>query len=161
MEPCTKAEVIKLLRQLPPKHSSGYDNISNVLLKEIGPCIIEILVELFNMSIQSGVFPDIMKIAEVVPLYKGKERFLESNYRPISLLTTISKLLEKIVCTRVYNFLNTTGQINPTQYGFRANHSCDNAVNHLVGKVVKNLEKKIDTVAVYLDLSKAFDTVRT
>ena len=159
MEPCTKAEVTKLLRQLPPKHSSGYDNISNVLLKEIGPCIIDILVELFNMSIQSGIFPDIMKIAEVVPLYKGKERFLENNYRPISLLTTISKLLEKIVCTRVYKFLNTTGQINPTQYGFRANHLCDNAVNYLVGRVVRNLEKKMDTVAVYLDLSKAFDTL--
>ena len=100
-----------------------------------------------------------MKIAEVVPLHKGKERFLENNYRPISSLTTISKLLEKLVCTRVYNFLNITGQINPTQYGFRASHSCDNAVNHLVGKVVKNLEKKIDTVAVFLDLSKAFDTL--
>ena len=59
----------------------------------------------------------------------------------------------------MYDFLNKTGQINPTQYGFRAHHSCDNAVNHLVGKVVKNLEKKNDTVALFLDLSKAFDTL--
>ena len=114
MEPCTPSEIRKLLRQLPPKNSSGYDNISNVLLKEIGPYIIDILVELFNMSIQHGIFSDTMKIAEVVPLHKGKERFLENNYRPISLLTTISKLLEKVVCTRVYKFLDTTGQINPT-----------------------------------------------
>ena len=159
MIPCTETEVNKLLSQLPRKSSGGHDNISNILLKEIGPSILPILVDLFNDSINKGIFPDIMKLAEVIPLHKGKEKFVESHYRLISLLTTISKLLEKLVCKRVYDFLNRTGQINPTQYGFQANHSCDNAVNHLVGRVVKNLEKKNDTVAVFLDLSKAFDTL--
>ena len=60
---------------------------------------------------------------------------------------------------RVYNFLNQTGQIVDTQYGFREGHSCDNAVSHLVGKISKNQENKLDTVAIYLDLSKAFDTL--
>ena len=159
MNPCTEVEINKLICNLPRKASGGHDNISNILLKEIGPSILPVLVEIFNDSIHVGIFPNTMKLAEVIPLHKGKERFIESHYRPISLLTTISKLLERVVCKRVYDFLNRTGQINPTQYGFRANHSCDNAVNHLVRKVVKNLEKKNDTVVVYLDLSKAFDTL--
>ena len=141
MNPCTESEVLKLIGQLPRKASGGHDNISNILLKEIGPTILPVLVEIFNESIKNGIFPNTMKLAEVIPLYKGKERYIESHYRPISLLTTISKLLEKIVCKRVYDFLNKTGQINPSQYGFRAHHSCDNAVNHLVGKVVKKFRK--------------------
>ena len=159
MQPCTEIEIYKLIMKLPNKASGGYDNISNILLKEIGHSILPVLVQIFNESMCQGIFPNTMKLAEVVPLHKGKERFFENHYRPISLLTTISKLLEKVVCKRVYEFLNKTGQINPTQYGFRANHSCDHAVNHLVGKVVKNLEKKSDTVALFLDLSKAFDTL--
>ena len=60
-----------------------------------------------------------MKLAEVVPLFKSRERYLETNYRPISLLTTLSKILEKLVCSRVYTFLDKTGQIVSTQYGFQ------------------------------------------
>ena len=75
-----------------------------------------------------GEFPSIMKLADVVPLYKGKEHFLETTYRPISLLTTISKVLEKIVYQRVYSFLQDTGQLYKNQFGFRASHSCEHAV---------------------------------
>ena len=78
----------------------------------------------------TGEFPDIMKIAEVVPLYKGKEHYYESNYRPISLLSTISKILEKVVYKRVYKFLSDTNQIYENQYGFRENI----AVNMRSGK---------------------------
>ena len=107
----------------------------------------------------TGIFPSIMKLAEVVPLYKSKEHFLENNYRPISLLMTISKILEKIMYTRVYSFLQETGQIYNNQYGFRANHSCEHAVGQLVGSVVKGLENKHNVACVMLDLSKAFDTI--
>ena len=74
-----------------------------------------------NESMRTGVFPEIMKIAEVVPLYKGKSREQETNYRPISLITTMSKVLEKVVYKRVYHFLTDTGQICETQYGFVRN----------------------------------------
>ena len=100
-----------------------------------------------------------MKLADVVPLFKNKDRDVESNYRPISLLSTMSKILEKVVYNRVYTFLTKTGQISDTQYGFRANHSCEHAVGQLIGSVLKNLENKKLTVAVLLDLSKAFDTI--
>ena len=100
-----------------------------------------------------------MKLAEVIPLYKGKERFLSTNYRPILLLITLSKLLEKIVYKRTYEFLNSSGQIFDSQYGFRAQHSCEHAIQELVGNVLKGFENKSFTLSIFLDLSKAFDTI--
>ena len=76
MNPCTESEVLKLIGQLPRKASGGHDNISNILLKEIGPTILRVLVEIFNESIKNGIFPNTMKLAEVIPLYKGKKGIL-------------------------------------------------------------------------------------
>ena len=90
-------EIKKIVGKLPSKKSSGHDNISNILLKDIVSSIAEVLCVIFNRSLEQGEFPSTMKLAEVVPLFKGKEHYLETNYRPISLLTTISKVLEKIV----------------------------------------------------------------
>ena len=98
-----------------------------------------------------------MKLADIVPIHKSKEKYLTTNYRPISLLITISKLLEKIIYKRIYSFLNSTEQLYQSQYGFRAYHSCENAIGELVGEIVKGHEHKKHTVAVFLDLSKASD----
>ena len=110
------------------------------MLKTIVNEIVAPLVMLINQSMSQGQFPTMMKLAEVVPLFKSKDPSIETNYRPISLLTTMSKILEKVVYTRVYKFLNVTGQISYKQYGFRAKHSCEHAVGQLVGTVLKNLE---------------------
>ena len=115
MEPTTQGELLKTINNLPSKKSSGYDGISNVVLKDIAPIIIAPLTTIFNMSLTQGVFPDCMKLAEIIALYKSKDRELCSNYRPISLLITISKILEKIVYKRVYSFLNSTNQIYDKQ----------------------------------------------
>ena len=96
-EPTTPQEVMKLIKHLPNKKSSGYDQIDNILLKEISPVISDIRCDLFNESMALGIFPEHFKLAEVVPLHKGKSREIVNNYRPISLLTTISKILEKLV----------------------------------------------------------------
>ena len=101
LSPCNETELQKLIQKLPSKTSSGHDNISNVLLKSIGKHLTAPLTKICNDSMCLGIFPDIMKLADVVPLYKLKENYLETNYRPISLLTTMSKLLEKIVYVRV------------------------------------------------------------
>ena len=106
------------MQQLPMKTSSGHDNISNMLLKLIGVHLLTPLTRIFNDSISMGIFPDIMKLGDIVPLYKAKEKFLETNYRPISLLTTMSKLLEKVVYKRVYKFLTENDQLYESQYGF-------------------------------------------
>ena len=106
-----------------------------------------------------GEFPEAMKLANVVPLHKSKSKELVTNYRLISLLLTLSKILEKIIYKRTYGFLENSNQIYKSQYGFRSKHSCKQAVSELLGEIIKNDEKKNDTVAVFLDLSKAFDTL--
>ena len=90
-------EILKLIEKLPNKKSLGYDNIDNVLLKAIKEELVMPLSMIFNESLIQGIFPTCMKLAEVVPLFKSKDHKEKSNYRPISLLLTISKLLEKIV----------------------------------------------------------------
>ena len=97
MSPTSSIELKKLVENLPDKSSSEWDDINNLLLKKIADPIIAPLVDLFNESISKGEFPERMKLAEVVPLHKGKETYLADNYRPISLLLTMSKMLEKIV----------------------------------------------------------------
>ena len=159
LNPTYTQEIVKIMSKLPIKSSSGHDNISNILLKEIIDQIAPVLVEVFNKLMMLGEFPSLMKLAEVVPLYKGKEHFLETNYRPISLLTTMSKILEKIVYQHVYSFLQDTGQIYDNQYDFRANHSCEHAIGQVVGSLVKNMENRLYSVCILLDLSKAFDTI--
>ena len=159
---CTsEVEIEKLIKSLPNKTSSGHDNISNILLKKLSTTLTKPLAHIFNHSISQGIFPNKMKLAETTPLYKGKETYYTTNYRPISLLLTISKLLEKIIYSRVYRFLSQTDQLYNSQYGFRTLHSCDDAVSELVGEIIKNRENKKYTAALYLDLSKAFDTLES
>ena len=160
MSPCTPIELDKLIQKLPNKTSSGYDQISNVLLKKISDPILIIMSELCNESLNLGVFPTLMKHAEVVPLFKTGDRKLSTNYRPISLLITISKLLEKLVYKRTYNFLTANNSLYTSQYGFRSKHSCENAVTELVSEIVKNQSRQKHTIAIFLDLSKAFDTLQ-
>ena len=103
-------KIVKNIDKLPNKSSSSHDNINNILLKNIKNQIAAPLERVFNMSLEQGIFPDLMKSAEVIPLYKGKERDLCMNYRPISLLLTISKILEKIMYKRAYDFLDGNRQ---------------------------------------------------
>ena len=159
--PTDENELVKLVWNLPSKASCGHDSISNILdlLKEIIHPLSPVLTDIFNRSLLTGEFPAIMKLAEVIPLYKNKERYYESNYRPISLLSTISKILEKIVYSWVYEFLNRTGQLYENQYGFRARHSCEHAIGQVLGSIIKGLENNFYSACVLLDLSKAFDTI--
>ena len=97
----TVPEIEQLINRLPNKSSHGHDEISNTMLKSLCKSISFPLCKIFNDSIMNGVFPAAMKQAEVIPLYKGKEMDVRMNYRPISLLITISKILEKIVYKRL------------------------------------------------------------
>ena len=97
LHPCTEFEIGTLINNLPYKTSSGHDNISNVLLKKISNKIKYPLSIIFNKSLEQGKFPDSMKMTDVSTLYKSKDQYECTNYRPISLLLTISKLLEKIM----------------------------------------------------------------
>ena len=142
---------------LPSKTSFGHDKISNVMLKSIIPAISIPLSIVFNQSILTGKFPYKMKQAEVVPLYKGKDMDLVVNYRPISLLITISKLLEKVVYRCVYSFLEKYDILFQSQYGFCSNHNCEHAILELSGKILQAREKSKHPACIFLDLSKVFD----
>ena len=159
LTPNSISEIITLINKLPSKNSKGHDDISNNMLNQIHTSIALPLSIIFNKSLTEGKFPDLMKLADIVPIHKSKERYLTTNYRPISLLITMSKLLEKVIYKRNYSFLNNTGQLYQSQYGFRAQHSCENAIGELVGEIVKGHEHKKHTAAIFLDLSKAFDTL--
>ena len=139
LSPCTETEINKLIDKLPNKKSSGYDGVSNVVLKEIKNEVVKPLCSIFNNSVTSGIFPSAMKHAEVVLLYKAGLTTLSTNYRPISLLLTSSKLLEKVMYSRMYTFLNES-EIYSSQYGFRKNHSCKNAISELIGSIIKGWE---------------------
>ena len=108
---------------------------------------------------EEGVFPTEMKKADTVPLYKSKDKDDKNNYRLISLLLTVSKLLEKIMYSKTYNFLTKYNQIYSSQYGFRTGHSCQDAIAELIGEIARNLDEGLYTTGVFLDLSKAFDTL--
>ena len=159
LSPTNPDEIKKLIEKLPHKTSSGYDRINNIILKELKDIICVPLSQLFNRSLNEGKFPTCMKLAEVVPLHKGGKMSAPNNYRPISLLLTVSKLLEKVMYKRVYNFLTDTNQLYSSQYGFRSQHSCDHAINELLCTIIKNLERQCTTISIFLDLSKAFDTL--
>ena len=117
--------------------SSGYDTITNKLLKSLCDQICGPLSLIFNKSLSEGHFPSRMKSADVIPLFKAKSMLQKTNYRPISLLLTLSKVLEKIMHSRTYNFLESTCQIYEGQYGFRTKHSCENAIQNLIADIVK------------------------
>ena len=159
LTPTTKTEIIKIIRSLKSKNSSGHDGISNKVLKGITNSIKEPLNIIFNKSMEEGVFPTEMKKADTVPLYKSKAKDEKNNYRPISLLLTMSKILEKVVYKRTYKFLTKFEQIYTSQYGFREGHSCQDAIAELVGTIARNTDEGLYTIGVFLDLSKAFDTL--
>ena len=100
-----------------------------------------------------------MKTAKVIPIFKSKAKYDLSNYRPISILPTISKILEKVVHKRLYQFINKSNILYQNQYGFRHNHNTLHAVTNLVSDLVHNMDNKKPTLSVFLDLSKAFDTI--
>ena len=155
--PCTEIEIERILSSLKNKPSSGYDDISNKMLKIIGNSLLTPLYHIFNESLRQGVFPLEMKNALVVPLYKSGPPCYPNNYRPISLLITLSKILEKLMYKKVYDFLDWNKQIFKSQYGFQSKHSCEQAVTELIGNILKGFESNKHSIAIFLDLSKVFD----
>ena len=158
MLPC---DLISLARTIKPKSTEGHDGISNKIMKLSIEEISVPLSHVFNLSMSSGVVPRQMKIAKVTPIHKNGNHQILANYRPISILPALSKLLEKVVYSRLYRFLENNDLLFNDQYGFRKKHS----TMHPILKLLKHTTDSNDTrtkditVATFLDLSKAFDSV--
>ena len=114
---------------------------------------------LFSKCIQEGVFPDSYKIAQVIPLFKGGDKEDSNCYRPISLLPTISKILEKLLATRLIKFLTKYKVLSKDQFGFRAKFSTEYAIVDIYDKLIRNLDEGLSSCTIFLDLAKAFDSV--
>ena len=154
-----ETEVRKYIMEMKSKSSSGHDRLSNKLLKVIGNDISKPLTLMINQAFNTGIFPEKLKYAKVLPIYKKGDIKLLENYRPVSLLPSISKIFEKIMHSRIYNYFANNKLFYNSQYGFRPNHSTDLAALELVDHLITQLDNNKVPLNVYLDLSKAFDTL--
>ena len=134
-------------------------DVSIFVLKQCITCISSHLAGFFNHFISFGIFPDILKVGKVYPVYKSGNAQLLDNYRPISVISIFSKIFEKIIYKRLYSFFNATNTIYDKQFGFRKNHSTGHAVNYSINHILKEIECKNHVIGIFLDLSKAFDTI--
>ena len=138
--------------------SLGSNSVPTNILKEIHESISIPLSTLINRSLTTGVFPEICKIAKVVPIFKSETRLLCNNYRPVSLLSNIGKIIEKLIHLRLNLFLENRNCYYPFQFGFRLNVSTNNALS-----IVENIQTQLDddkySAGVFVDLKKAFDNV--
>ena len=149
----------KILDKLAPKTSFGFDGLSTKLIKIIKPVIIVPLIIIINQMLNTGIFPDKLKTAKIIPIYKKDDETLFTNYRPISLLPAISKIFEKVIFNQLYEFFVQQKLFYNAQYGFRTEHSTEYAALELVDRVMCEMDKNYTPINVYLDLSKAFDTL--
>ena len=139
--------------------SAGWDFISSKAIKASYHPILTPLTHVMNLSITKGIFPNELKIARVIPIFKSGDVTCFSNYRPVSVLPLFSKILERIMYTRLLSFINTNKILYNYQFGFRKDHSPNLAMIFLVDKISKALENGEYVLGVFLDFSKAFDTV--
>ena len=159
LQPISEDFVSTSISSLKTNKAVGLDKISARLLKDAVDVITPSLTALFNLSFQTRTFPSIWKTAKVIPLFKKDDKQNASNYRPISILPTISKILEKAVHTQFYAYLTENNLISPNQFGFRLKSSTVTAASQLSDKILHSMDNGCLTGAVFLDLAKAFDTV--
>ena len=135
-------------------------NVNCISIKVFKQCKIilgSVLCALINKSFDQGYFPSSLKIARVIPLHKGGDKRLVNNYRPISILPTISKIFEKIVYIQTYSFLEKYHILSPNQFGFRSNKSTTKAILDHLEFAYNNLDNSHPVVYIFMDFRKAFD----
>lgn len=155
------AEVETIIAGLRDDCAVGWDNIPNKILKQFKHILAPPLAYIFQRCLSDGVFPKCLKKAVVIPIYKSGDKNLITNYRPISLLPSLSKILEKIMNNRLMKYLEKNSLLSSRQFGFRPKLSTSDAVHQLTDYITRELDKGNHTIGIFLDLAKAFDTVST
>lgn len=159
LSPVTALEVYKIIFSLAPSAACGYDDVSSSILRGTAWNVVDILSHLVNLSFQSGVFPEALKKAVVVPIHKKDNKRNVENYRPISLLSVFSKLYEKLMKSRLVSFLSKHNFLSDHQFGFREGRGCEQALEAFLDRVSQDLNDGKTVAALFLDVCKAFDTV--
>ena len=147
--------VLKLIQSLPPNKASGLDGISAKLLKEAGPIVSASLTYIINQSLTSGIFPDDWKVARITPIHKDDIKTNPNNYRPISVLPIVSKLIERVVFNQLYDFLMRHDLLADAQSGFRPCHSTLTALLDITNDWFSNMDNGLLKKVLFLDLKKA------
>ena len=152
--PTYPEELILLSRSMKLSHSSGPDLLSPNIILMANP-----LAPNFNCSLETGIVPDKMKFSTITPIFKQGNKQDLGNYRPISILPYFSKLLEKVVYQRLNDYVTKKNIIHPSQHGFRPGHSTVLPLINIQDKISQAIDRNEFSIGIFLDLSKAFDTV--
>ncbi len=157
--PITEQFVAKFLSKLDIKKSTGLDNLGANILKMTSLYITHTITHICNLSIKTNTFPDVWKEAKIIPLFKKNSTQDLNNYRPISILPILSKILEKHVALYLYQFLHSHELLTSRQSGFRAKHSCETALHQMLDEWLTDINKQESVGILFVDFSKAFDLV--
>ena len=155
----TTTDVYKLLRKLQKKKAGGTDDLPPRFLKDIAPCLAEPLSYLINITFKTGIIPDDWKTGKITPVFKSGSKSNMDNYRPISVLPVCSKIFEQCLCKQITEYLEEHDLLSNFQFGFRRKRNTELAATLLMDSIRKNTEKGQMTGAIFIDLSKAFDTL--
>lgn len=159
LNPTNEFEVSNVIENLKLRKAPGIDGINVETLKAMKKHILKPLVFLLNKMFITGTFPQCLKIGIVKPLYKKGDTHNITNYRPITLISNIAKIAEKIMKHRIIKYLEKFELISKRQFGFKENVSTDDAIFHLTSNIYKKIDENKKVMCVFLDLAKAFDTV--
>ena len=157
--PVTHYELVNIISKLKNK-KTDLNDISVDMFKRARHVLSEPLLQLINNCFETGIFPDILKIASITPIYKKGDRCTLTNYRPISILPLLSKILEKVIAVRITSWLSKHSLLSPKQFGFQRGKSTLDALISLTDFIYGALNSRKHTLSVFVDLRKAFDTVQ-
>ena len=159
IHPCDEHEVKELIKQLEQNKSLGPNSIPTNILNLVQNEISIPQSRIFNLSFSSGIHPELLRISKTTPILKKGSRLSACNYRPISLLSNLNKILEKLMFTRVYKFIEKYNCIYELQFGFRQKHSTNQALINITETIRSALDNNKFACGIFVDLQKAFDTV--
>ena len=153
------AEILRVIKTLKNSNSLGHDNLPTKFIKLSAAQIAPALEKIFNLAMKLGTYPDALKVAKVIPIFKKGSPTSLNNYRPISVLSPINKIFEKLLYTRLMKYIDKSMLLYKNQYGFRKNHSTEHALIELVDQIKLNMGGNKTACGFFIDSSKSFDTV--
>ena len=158
-QPVTEAEVRLEILSIHNGKSHGLYSCPTQMLKHAHQYLSEPLALLINTSVFQGAYPAKLKLPKVVPVFKANDAFDANNYRPISLLSNFHRIFEKFIYSRMLSYIEHNDILYTGQYGFRKKHSTQHAILDIINSIQGNMDRRLYSCGIFIDLKKAFDTV--